>query len=324
MVEDHDLWRDLIAEILQEHSELRVIGKLSDGLEAVRTAQELQPDLILLDIGLPLLNGIEAARRIRNLCPKSAILFVSQLPFADVAQEVINTGARGYVVKTDAGRELLTAVSAVLRGEWFVSTKCVEHGYGLAADERHAKGVGRPETCRHHEVGFYSDERNFLGHVTQFVGTALKAGNAAVVVVTEAHRQSLLRRLLAYGLDIHAALKRGRYIVVDAADAVSMYMGGAMPDPVRFTQTFGTLILKAAAATDRGHSRVAIFGEGVHLLWAQGNAEAAIKVEELCNQLTTKYDVDILCGYSLNEVQSGMDRHVYQRICAEHSAVYCR
>lgn len=333
-MENHDRWRDLVVAILQQRLDLRVIGELSDGLEAVGKAQELQPDLILLDIGLPSLNGIEAARRIRKLCPQSEIIFVSQVLFADVVQEALKIGAQGYVVKTDAGRELLTAVSAVLRGERFLSTRCLEHGPSLA-DERSAKGVGSrtilgtrqphgTEIPCHHEVGFYSNERNFLDHVSPFVGTALKAGNAAIVVVTDAHRRSLLPRLVAYGLDIHAAIKQGRYVMVDAADSFSMYMVEGMPDPVRFIEGFGSVILKAAEAANRGQSRVAIFGEGVHLLCAKGNAEAAIKVEELCNQLTLKYDVDILCGYSLNKVQSETESHVYQRICAEHSAVYSR
>ena len=94
--------------------------KVSDGLQAVRRAEELQPDLIVLDIGLPSLNGIEAARRIQKLSPKSKILFVSQESSVDVVREALGTGASGYVVKTDAGRELLEGVRAALRDELFV------------------------------------------------------------------------------------------------------------------------------------------------------------------------------------------------------------
>jgi DNA-binding NarL/FixJ family response regulator len=87
----------------------------------VRKAQELQPDLILLDIGLPGLNGIEAARRIRTLSPQSRILFVSQESSADVIEEAMNSGALGYVVKTQAASDLLAAVEAVREGRTFVS-----------------------------------------------------------------------------------------------------------------------------------------------------------------------------------------------------------
>src|SRR5438132_13489465 len=97
---------------LQESAEWQVIGEVWDGLEAVQKAEELQPDLILLDIGLPTLNGIEAARRIRKLSPESKILFMSQESSADVVQEALTLGARGFVAKTDAGSELLVAVEA--------------------------------------------------------------------------------------------------------------------------------------------------------------------------------------------------------------------
>lgn len=90
-------------------------------LDAVRSAEELRPDLILLDIGLPTLNGIAAARRIRKLSPKSKIIFVSQESSPDVVQEALNSGAWGYVVKTQAGTDLLAAVDAVLEGRQFVS-----------------------------------------------------------------------------------------------------------------------------------------------------------------------------------------------------------
>jgi len=90
-------------------------------LEAVREAQRLQPDLILLDIRLPTLNGIEAARRIHELSPISKIVFVTQESSPDVVQEALGLGALGYVVKTDAGRELIAAVEAVREGRLFVS-----------------------------------------------------------------------------------------------------------------------------------------------------------------------------------------------------------
>ena len=111
-----------------------VIGVASDGLEAVQKAEELQPDLILLDIGLPSLNGIEVARQIRKLSPKSKMLFVSQESSADVVQGALGTGAQGYVLKRDAGRELLEGVNAVLRGEQFVSARFAGHDFTGASD----------------------------------------------------------------------------------------------------------------------------------------------------------------------------------------------
>ena len=116
VVDDHEPWRRFALTALLKLAELRVIGEATDGLQAVQQAQELLPDLILLDIGLPTLNGIEAARRIRKLSPESKILFISQESSADVVQEALALGALGYVVKAHAGSELLAAVNTVLKG----------------------------------------------------------------------------------------------------------------------------------------------------------------------------------------------------------------
>jgi DNA-binding NarL/FixJ family response regulator len=102
--------------------ELQVIAEVSDGLEAVQKAVELQPDLILLDIGLPSLNGIEAARQIRKLVPESKIIFLTQESSAEAVQEALNLGARGYVIKITAASELLPTVEAVLLGKSFISS----------------------------------------------------------------------------------------------------------------------------------------------------------------------------------------------------------
>jgi len=100
---------------------MQIVGEASDGLEAVQKAEEVQPDLIVLDVGLPTLNGIEAARRIRKLSPRSKILFVSQESSADVVEMALSLGARGYVAKTRIGIELVAAIDAVLDGRQFVS-----------------------------------------------------------------------------------------------------------------------------------------------------------------------------------------------------------
>ena len=123
VVDDYEPFRRFVCSTLERRPDLQIIGEASDGLEAVQKAEDLQPDLILLDIGLPTLNGIEVARRIRELSPQSKILFVSQETSVHIVQAALAEGAKGYVVKTDSRRELLRAVDAVLRGERFVSRR---------------------------------------------------------------------------------------------------------------------------------------------------------------------------------------------------------
>jgi DNA-binding NarL/FixJ family response regulator len=129
VVDDYERFRQFLSSSLQNASNVYVCWEASDGLEAVQKAEELQPDLILLDIGLPELNGIEVARRIRKVSPGSKILFVSQESSVYAVQEALGTGARGYVVKTDAGSELLEGVNAVLRGERFVGQRFSGHDF---------------------------------------------------------------------------------------------------------------------------------------------------------------------------------------------------
>jgi len=122
VVEDFQSFRRFVCSKLGQKPEVQVICEVSDGLEAVQKAEELKPDLILLDIGLPTLNGIEAARRIRGLVPESKIIFSTQETDADVVQEAMRLGAWTYVFKTHAEGDLIPAIDAVLSGKRFVSS----------------------------------------------------------------------------------------------------------------------------------------------------------------------------------------------------------
>jgi len=135
VVEDYEEFRRFLCSVLNKRTEPQVIYEVSDGLEAVRKAEELHPDLILLDVGLPTLNGLEAARQIRKLCPQSKILFVSQESSAEVVQEALRLGA-GYVAKTHAGGDLSAAVEAVCQGGRFVSAGLAFHDPADLSDLR--------------------------------------------------------------------------------------------------------------------------------------------------------------------------------------------
>ena len=136
MVDDFEPFRRYLCSSLQNMSNGFAFWEASDGLEAVHKAKELQPDLILLDIGLPKLNGIGAARQIVKVSPGSKILFVSQESSADVVQEAFRAGGLGYIVKTDAARELLTAVNTILGGEKFAGSRFNGHGFTGASHAR--------------------------------------------------------------------------------------------------------------------------------------------------------------------------------------------
>jgi DNA-binding NarL/FixJ family response regulator len=138
VVEDFEPFRRFVVSILQKQPELQIVCEVSDGLESVQKAEELQPDLVLLDIGLPHLNGIDAARRIGAVSPKSKILFLSENRSWEIAEEALRTGAGGYVVKSNAAGELLPAVESVLKGKQFIGASLADKGVSGANDEHTA------------------------------------------------------------------------------------------------------------------------------------------------------------------------------------------
>jgi CheY-like chemotaxis protein len=310
---------------------LRVISVASDGLEAVLKTEALQPDLILLDVGLPKLNGIEAARRIRNTAPESKILFLSQDSDLVVARAALSAGGHGYVVKSDAEDDLITAIEAVMKGKRYLSRKLAGHDFGNAGD-LHAAGKLRRQELNaapslagkighRHTAQFYDSGASFVDGFTPFISATLSAGNAVIVVATKPHRERILQRLQAHGLDIPAAINQGRYIALDAAETLSTFMVNDLPDPLRFFKITGDLIVRAYQAAKGEHPRVAACGECAPLLWAEGKTEAAIQLEHLSGEIANTCDVDILCGYTMKSFQREPERHIYERICAEHTAV---
>jgi DNA-binding NarL/FixJ family response regulator len=346
LVDDFAPWLHFVTAKLRENRNLRIIGVASDGLEAIQKAGELQPDLILLDIGLPKVTGMVAARHIRNVSPKSKILFLSQELDLDVALAALSEGGHGYVVKSDANNELFAAVEAVMQEKKFVSRRAVMQGKkfvsrrlagpafagevdspatGQHCEEAiaspHAPPLVRREVGRCHEVQFYSDDSLFLDGFTRFLGAALKTGSPAVFIGTASHRNMLLGRLHAESPDIRTAIRQGRYVALDAVEFLSNFMVSDMPDTGWFLKAVDDLIVAARKEANGEHLRVAACGECAHMLWAQGKADAAIRLEELWNQIAKTYNVDILCGYSLESLRSDEDSDTFRRVCEEHSAV---
>jgi CheY-like chemotaxis protein len=287
----------------------------------------------LLDIGLPKLNGIQAAKQIREVSPNSKILFVSQESSADIVQAALETGAKGYVAKTDAGRELIPAIDAVLRGQMYVSTRIAPHDLAQASDRSAQQqfpmqpagcascGISELQHTGHHEVGFYADDRSLVEGYTDFIGTALKSGSAAIVVLTEVHRDKLLSGLQAYGLDMRTAIEQGRYVALDNAETIATFMVNDLPDPLKFSRATRDLIAGTAKSVNGETARVVACGECSPLLWQQGNKEGAVRLEQLWDQIARSYGVQVFCGYPLGIFQGTTGNHEFERICAAHSRV---
>ena len=119
---------------------------------------------------------------------------------------------------------------------------------------------------------------------------------------------------------ILSPVEQGRYVSVDVAETLATFMVDDRPDTARFLKAANNLI-SAAKASSGEHARVAACGECAPILWEQGKADAAVEVEQLWDEIAKSSNVDILCGYVLSSFQREQESHIYERICAEHSAV---
>jgi DNA-binding NarL/FixJ family response regulator len=128
VVDDSEPWRRFLCSFLQQNPAWQIICEASDGLEAIEKSREMQPDLILLDIGLPKLNGIEAAQQIHIVAPCSKILFFSENCCPDIVREALRVGGCGYVVKSDAASDLVAALEAVIANQRFVGRRFLADG----------------------------------------------------------------------------------------------------------------------------------------------------------------------------------------------------
>ena len=172
-----------------------------------------------------------------------------------------------------------------------------------------------------HVVQFYTEDAALLGAISRFIGTALGAGDAAVVIATRAHRDGLFLQLQERGFDVSGAVRQGRLIAVDAAETLSRFMRDGWPDASSFASVVGGFFDQIRAVTSTGQPRVAAFGEMVALLWAEGNSEAAIRLEELWNDLARTHSFSLRCAYPITNFNRDEDGEPFLKICAAHSAV---
>ena len=173
---------------------------------------------------------------------------------------------------------------------------------------------------RAHTVQFYSEDEVLLDEVSRFIGTALGAGDAAIVIATPAHRAGLAQRLSQRGLDISRLASAGRFVALDAAETLSKITTDGFPDRSRFTELIGGQIVSAQKRTER-EQPVAIFGEMVALLWAEGRSTAVLQLEGLWNELAKTHSFCLRCAYPIGSFYREEHGESFLKICGQHSVV---
>ncbi len=172
-----------------------------------------------------------------------------------------------------------------------------------------------------HVVQLYTDDGFLIDELSRFIGGALAVGDAAVVIATEPHRRELEKRLAAQGLDTTKANRQGRYIALDAAQTLPRFTENGTVDETRFKAIIGGLLTRARSAVDGKECRIAVFGELVALLWAEGKPQEAVRVERFWNDLAKTHSFSLLCAYPVSGF--GGEGHIepFLKICAEHTGV---
>ena len=172
-----------------------------------------------------------------------------------------------------------------------------------------------------HVVQFYAEDAALLDSIARFIATALEAGDAAVTIATQSHRDGLKQRLTARGVDVEGAIRRGKFIPLDAAETLSKFMRDGAPSPQAFAEVVGAVFDRARAAVGVGRRRVVAFGEMVALLWAQDEPEAAIQLEQLWNDLAQTHAFSLRCAYPITGFNRDQDGEALSKICAAHGGV---
>ncbi len=188
---------------------------------------------------------------------------------------------------------------------------------GAANDQAQLIRFAKPS----HTVQFYEDDALYVSEVSRFIGTALIEGDAAVVVATEAHREAVALELQNIGLDLAKVVKRGCYITLDAAETLDKFMKNGWPDEALFNQTF-TSVFEQTSSSRSGQSRhISAFGEMVTLLWEQGLPDAALRLEQMWNELAKTYSFSLRCAYPTFVFDRKRHGDKFVQICGERGSV---
>ena len=174
---------------------------------------------------------------------------------------------------------------------------------------------------RAHTVQFYGDDGTLLRELRVYLGSALGSGSSTVIIATRAHIDALAEELWNRGINVGKLEAEGRYIALDASNVLPKFMVDGRPDPVRFKETTGEVIERAAKASLNDARRVVIFGEMVALLWAEGKPEVAHQLEKLWNELAGTYSFSLHCAYPVRAFSEQQLTEAFLRICAEHTDI---
>jgi hypothetical protein len=234
-------------------------------------------------------------------------MFVTNESALEVVEHAYSRGAHGYVYKPCAQRDVLPVLEAIIRGARFVSA-------GL---ERMARGDS--VTSHRHDVLFCSSDEVLVEGFSRFIARGLDEGNTVIAVMSDAHDRRVRGSLQAAAVDVALAIRRRRYIPVNATELFMTSIVNGRPDPARFFDAVGEVVLHAEGHAAGRQARIAVCGEGTSIFWTQGHVEEAIYLEHVWDEIAKSRPTDLLCAFPRAAREQSV--HAVRRLCAEHTAV---
>lgn len=323
LVEDHKQFRTYIRDLLEEHQNLRIVGEAEDGVTAVDRCLELQPDFVLLDIGLPKLNGFQVARRIRQSAPGSRIVFLTQESSAEMAHEALSLGAAAYVIKAHTAGDLIPALLAARDGRSFVSP-AVRGFDSLLHPVLSNANSGSPDaspssSSYSHQLHFYNDHLSFLVGLSSYVEGVLNAGKAFLAVLLPEDNRDLIRSLRSRGINTEEVIARRRLVLMDSSGLSAQYLVNGRLDSAGAWS--GSVSLVEMMKSNNPGIAICAGGQWAPVLLAQGNQEAALQIERIWDRIARLYNVEVFCAYVTGSSQNALEIPLYRQVSAIHSLV---
>jgi DNA-binding NarL/FixJ family response regulator len=205
LADDHEVVRLGLRTLLENETGWKVVGEASNGRDAVEQIRELRPDVVVMDLSMPQLNGLEATRQILRDAPKTAVMILSVNESEDIVHEVLSAGARGFMLKSDAGKDLLVAVEGLHQGRPFFSARVADY----VLQHYHKRGTGAPETIATPSSTLTAREREVLQLLVEGQSNKEVAASLGIGVKTaEAHRANLMKKL-----GVHSMSELVRYAI---------------------------------------------------------------------------------------------------------------
>jgi DNA-binding NarL/FixJ family response regulator len=314
IVDDHEMFRGKVRSLIESQPHYRVCGEAGDGIEAIEKARQLRPDIVLMDINMPRMNGLEATRIIRREVPLCRVIIVSQNDAAIAREQARRAGAKGAVTKSDLIRDLLPTIDGV----------AMENNNSLDQTKTATAHGGEPwcgllnsAAPRDHIVQLYQDQQFLNRAVCRFAAAAIANGEGVILVPTVAHWDAFRPRLEAEGVDVKAAEKRGQLTVVDADNLLPTFMRGGMPDSPVFMGLAASVISEARGVGR--YPKVRWWGEMVNILWERGEVAASMQLEDQFDQLAHEQDIAIFCSFLMDNFNGDVHARMLPRLGENHS-----